>query len=237
MPVTVTRRGFFNGFFTVFLKSRPQGQKTAPSASSVHEHRLETVGTSCSSCGLDVRMKSGGPWNLRGLRPEAREAARTAARRSGMSVGEWLNSVIKPADAEDGEFAPSAGFDRDSDDSRRQSFRSDEREQHGWHRGDADRRGRDRRSDDRLGGNFRSEEREQDRRHRDASWRERRSDDQSRQSFRSDEREQDRRHRDATTPSRNLRWDDRWRQSFRSDEREQRRPLVRHHARSGSPVG
>jgi localization factor PodJL len=116
-------------------------------------------------------MKSGGPWNLRGLRPEAREAARTAARRSGMSVGEWLNSVIKPAHAEDGEFAPSAGFDRDSDDSGRQSFGSDDR-QRGWQPGDADRRVRDRRSDDRSGGNFRSEEREQDRRPRDASWRE-----------------------------------------------------------------
>jgi localization factor PodJL len=46
-------------------------------------------------------MKSGGPWNLRGLRPEAREAARAAARRSGMSVGEWLNSVIEPADDDD----------------------------------------------------------------------------------------------------------------------------------------
>ena len=46
-------------------------------------------------------MKSGGPWNLRGLRPEAREAARAAARRSGMSVGEWLNSVIAPADDDD----------------------------------------------------------------------------------------------------------------------------------------
>lgn len=38
-------------------------------------------------------MKSGGPWNLRGRRPETREAVRTAARRSGMSVGEWLNDV------------------------------------------------------------------------------------------------------------------------------------------------
>ena len=43
-------------------------------------------------------MKSGGPWNLRGLRPEARAAAREAARRSGMSVGEWLNAVIRPAE-------------------------------------------------------------------------------------------------------------------------------------------
>jgi localization factor PodJL len=46
-------------------------------------------------------MKSSGPWNLRGLRPEAREAARDAARRSGVSVGEWLNSVIRPADEDD----------------------------------------------------------------------------------------------------------------------------------------
>ena len=54
-------------------------------------------------------MKSSGPWNLRGLRPEAREAAREAARRSGMSVGEWLNTVIRPADEDDewsADFSP-----------------------------------------------------------------------------------------------------------------------------------
>jgi localization factor PodJL len=134
-------------------------------------------------------MKSGGPWNLRGLRPEAREAARTAARRSGMSVGEWLNSVIRPADAEDGEFAPSAGFDRDSDDSGRQSFGSDDR-QHGWQPGDADRRVRDRRSDDRSGGNF-SEEQDHDARPRDADRRVRggESDEQMRLSLRNDDRQ------------------------------------------------
>jgi len=43
-------------------------------------------------------MTSGGPWNLRGLRPEARAAAREAARRSGLSVGEWLNSLIPRAE-------------------------------------------------------------------------------------------------------------------------------------------
>jgi hypothetical protein len=48
-------------------------------------------------------MKSGGPWNLRGLRPQAREAARAEARRSGMSVGEWLNDVIEPEDGLDDE--------------------------------------------------------------------------------------------------------------------------------------
>ncbi len=168
-------------------------------------------------------MKSGGPWNLRGLRPEAREAARSAARRSGMSVGEWLNSVIKPADAEDGEFAPSAGFDRDSDDSRRQSFGADD-QQRGWHPGDADRRVRDRRSDDRSGANFRSEEREQDRRPGDASSRERRVEDQSRQSFRSYEAEQDLRQPDAAMPGHNRRRDDRRRPNFGFDNREQQGP-------------
>jgi localization factor PodJL len=36
-------------------------------------------------------MKSGGPWNFAGLRPQAREAER----RPSASVGDWLNSVIK----------------------------------------------------------------------------------------------------------------------------------------------
>jgi localization factor PodJL len=31
------------------------------------------------------------PWHVRGVRPEMREAARVAARRSGLSVGAWLN--------------------------------------------------------------------------------------------------------------------------------------------------
>ena len=34
------------------------------------------------------------PWHVKGVRPEAREVARDAARRSGLSVGEWLNSLI-----------------------------------------------------------------------------------------------------------------------------------------------
>jgi localization factor PodJL len=43
-------------------------------------------------------MKSGGPWNLRGLRPDTLAAARDAARRSGLSVGEWLNELIEQSD-------------------------------------------------------------------------------------------------------------------------------------------
>ena len=65
-------------------------------------------------------MRSGGPWNLRGLRPEARAAAREAARRSGMSVGEWLNTVIRPADEDDEEAGgrPMSIASRMSDSSR-----------------------------------------------------------------------------------------------------------------------
>jgi len=93
-----------------------------------------------------------------------REAARAAARRSGMSVGEWLNSVIEVVDEEDGELTPSTGFDRCSDDCSRQSVRSDDR----WHR-DAD--WRDREANAQRRQSFRAEEREQDRPYRDDDWR------------------------------------------------------------------
>jgi localization factor PodJL len=74
-------------------------------------------------------MKSGGPWNLRGLRPEAREAARMAARRSGMSVGEWLNNVIA-SDDEDADDAPAlfADVDDEPQDEAPRYSRPDDRE-------------------------------------------------------------------------------------------------------------
>src|SRR5262249_43272162 len=34
------------------------------------------------------------PWNVAGIPPEAREAARAAARREGLSVGEWMTRRI-----------------------------------------------------------------------------------------------------------------------------------------------
>ena len=39
-------------------------------------------------------MKPGIPWSVKGIEPEVREAAKYAARRSGMTLGEWLNTVI-----------------------------------------------------------------------------------------------------------------------------------------------
>ena len=39
-------------------------------------------------------MTSGPPWSVKGIDPKAREAAKDLARRSGMTLGEWLNQVI-----------------------------------------------------------------------------------------------------------------------------------------------
>ena len=39
-------------------------------------------------------MKPGIPWSFKGIEPEVREAAKHAARKAGMTLGEWLNTVI-----------------------------------------------------------------------------------------------------------------------------------------------
>ncbi|WP_395662758.1 peptidoglycan-binding protein [Aestuariivirga sp.] len=39
-------------------------------------------------------MRPGIPWSVKGIDPEVRAAAKTAARRAGMTLGEWLNGVI-----------------------------------------------------------------------------------------------------------------------------------------------
>ena len=51
------------------------------------------------------------PWNIKGVDFDAREAAREAARRSGMSLGEWMNSVIADRASEVGVSAED--FDAD----------------------------------------------------------------------------------------------------------------------------
>src|SRR4030088_3801032 len=59
----------------------------------------------------DAGMKSGVPWQVKGVRRQARETAREAARRSGMSVGEWLDSVIIDSALDEGVEPP---HDRDA---------------------------------------------------------------------------------------------------------------------------
>jgi localization factor PodJL len=53
------------------------------------------------------------PWQVKGIDPEARYTAREAARRSGVSVGQWLNSVILEQAADEG-----GGFSSEDSDAR-----------------------------------------------------------------------------------------------------------------------
>ncbi|MGB0632543.1 MAG: hypothetical protein ACPGRZ_17780 [Alphaproteobacteria bacterium] len=41
--------------------------------------------------------KSPSPWSVKGVDPEAREAAKIAARKAGLTVGAWLNQMIRQA--------------------------------------------------------------------------------------------------------------------------------------------
>lgn len=44
-------------------------------------------------------MTSGAPWSVKGIDPKAREIAKDLARRSGMTLGEWLNRMIVEGEA------------------------------------------------------------------------------------------------------------------------------------------
>ena len=39
-------------------------------------------------------MSTAGSWSVKGIDPKARELARDLARRSGLTLGEWLNQMI-----------------------------------------------------------------------------------------------------------------------------------------------
>ncbi len=51
-------------------------------------------------------MTTAGPWSVKGIDPKARELAKDLARRSGMTLGEWLNQMITEGEGEDEEYAP-----------------------------------------------------------------------------------------------------------------------------------
>ena len=61
-------------------------------------------------------MTAASPWSVKGIDPKAREVAKDLARRSGMTLGEWLNRMIiegdgQPADTRAaGEDAPNRAY-------------------------------------------------------------------------------------------------------------------------------
>ena len=86
-----------NRLFTAKGKKSVCGLRTGPASvcrSRAPVSRESITGSLRLHLDLGVRMKFGVPWSVKGIRPEARETAREAARRSGMPLGEWLNSVI-----------------------------------------------------------------------------------------------------------------------------------------------
>ncbi len=54
-------------------------------------------------------MTAAGPWSVKGIDPKAREIAKDLARRSGMTLGDWLNQMI--IDGGEPEAAPSSAFE------------------------------------------------------------------------------------------------------------------------------
>ena len=46
-------------------------------------------------------MKSNVPWSVKGIDPEARVVAKEAARKAGMTLGEWMSTMIREVGNED----------------------------------------------------------------------------------------------------------------------------------------
>ncbi|HEX3700998.1 MAG TPA: peptidoglycan-binding protein [Phenylobacterium sp.] len=57
-------------------------------------------------------MTAGAPWSVKGIDPKAREVAKDLARRSGMTLGEWLNRVILEDDVPEEVFSEADFNDR-----------------------------------------------------------------------------------------------------------------------------
>src|SRR5688572_33494652 len=57
-------------------------------------------------------MTSGAPWSVKGIDPKAREVAKDLARRSGMTLGEWLNRIILDDDVPEEVMAEAQFADR-----------------------------------------------------------------------------------------------------------------------------
>ena len=51
-------------------------------------------------------MSAAAPWSVKGIDPKAREIAKDLARRSGMTLGEWLNSMIMEDGDEEEAYTP-----------------------------------------------------------------------------------------------------------------------------------
>ncbi|WP_395651488.1 hypothetical protein, partial [Brevundimonas sp.] len=51
-------------------------------------------------------MSAAAPWSVKGIDPKAREVAKDLARRSGMTLGEWLNTMIMDDGEDEESYTP-----------------------------------------------------------------------------------------------------------------------------------
>lgn len=71
-------------------------------------------------------MSAAAPWSVKGIDPKAREVAKDLARRSGMTLGEWLNSMIMEDEDEGYATLPRRSGSHESYDRRSRSRRLDD---------------------------------------------------------------------------------------------------------------
>ena len=71
-------------------------------------------------------MSAAAPWSVKGIDPKAREVAKDLARRSGMTLGEWLNSMIMDDEEEGYATLPRRGPVADTYDRRHRARRLDD---------------------------------------------------------------------------------------------------------------
>ena len=72
-------------------------------------------------------MSAAAPWSVKGIDPKAREIAKDLARRSGMTLGEWLNSMsIEDGEEEGYTPLPRRAHAADSSERRGRSRRMDD---------------------------------------------------------------------------------------------------------------
>src|SRR3954471_5473937 len=108
----------FNPLFTVDGKSRPSrpaASRLYPPPVNACRLRREPISVCVSTLNVVRAMKFGVPWSVKGVRPEARETAREAARRAGVPLSEWLNAVILQQAEEQG-VEPDTRVDDGNDD-------------------------------------------------------------------------------------------------------------------------
>ena len=104
------------------VDDEPGPVSTRHSCGPVPRESIRTLSDSTSDAGVSMRF--GLPWRVEGIRYEARETAEAAARRAGLPLNEWLNTIIlQQAAGREPKLQPHAaahGDDRTDDFSRMQ---------------------------------------------------------------------------------------------------------------------